>query len=97
MMTKLRQLGGIVNQEGSEGLGFDYSAFMSERESCSRNSAITYFMRECGVIPASESVEVKGSIYVWVVLTETTEPWLKEHSTLILNSTMLQSILIRYQ
>ena len=64
MMTKLRQLGGIVNQEGSEGLGFDYSAFMSERESCSRNSAITYFMRECGVIPASESVEVKGSIYV---------------------------------
>ena len=57
MMMKLRQLCGVVNQETSEGVGFDYAAFMAERENCSRNSAITYFMRECGVIPRAESVE----------------------------------------
>ena len=68
MMTKLRQLGGIVNKDSGEGLGFDYSAFMSERENCSRNSAITYFMRECGVIPASDSVEVKGPIQGFLIV-----------------------------
>ena len=30
---------------------------MSERENCNRNSAITYFMKECGVIPPEASVE----------------------------------------
>ena len=30
---------------------------MAERENCNRNSAITYFMRECGVIPPEDSVE----------------------------------------
>ena len=64
MMMKLRQLCGVVNQETSEGVGFDYAAFMAERESCSRNSAITYFMRECGVLPRSDSVEVKGLIQI---------------------------------
>ena len=56
MMAKLRQLAGIVNKS-DEGVGFDYAAFMAERECCSRNSAITYFMRECGVIPPEDSVE----------------------------------------
>ena len=60
MMQKLRQLCGIIKQESSEGVGFDYAAFMAERENCSRNSAIAYFMRECGVIPGADSVEVMG-------------------------------------
>ena len=60
MMQKLRQLCGIIKQESSEGVGFDYAAFMAERENCSRNSAIAYFMRECGVIPSADSVEVMG-------------------------------------
>ena len=30
---------------------------MAERENCNRNSAITYFMRECGVLQPEDSVE----------------------------------------
>ena len=68
MMQKLRQLCGIIKQESSEGVGFDYAAFMAERESCSRNSAIAYFMRECGVIPGADSVEVMGFYLITIIL-----------------------------
>ena len=58
MMGKLRQLCGIIDASGdNSGLGFDYAAFMAERDNCNRNSAITYFMREWGVIPKGDSVE----------------------------------------
>ena len=43
-----------VTETGGDTVGFDYSAFLSERESANQNAAIAYFMRENGCFPKSD-------------------------------------------
>ena len=51
-LEKLRKIAGISSKDDNS-IGFDYAAFMCERQNCHRNYAIAYYLREKNCLKGS--------------------------------------------